>query len=268
MAILPANTSGLNASYYSGLALRQLQKSDAKLASGSKLVGNDDAAGTAVSAKLDAVVRRLFSASEGAQNLISFSQTSSGELSNISKGLSRMGELAMRATNGTLSDSDRANLNTEYTQLRDTLSNQVSNASFNGNRLFDATQNISSPIDANGTTYQLNIPDVASDISDVVNSDISTVGTATTALSGVAKAIENIAASSAKVNADVSIVNNHIQNLDTARINAEAASSRIRDVDAAQVSVDRAREGILNQTSIAVLAQANVQSRSVLSLLR
>lgn len=59
-----------------------------------------------------------------------------------------------------------------------------------------------------------------------------------------------------------------VSNLDTVAENMQAAESRIRDVDMALEMINFTKYNILNQAATAMLAQANQQPQSVLSLLR
>ncbi len=72
----------------------------------------DNAAGAAVSARLDAQVNRTQAASDIVGNAISFSQTQDGYLSKVAKALDRMSELSMLALDETKSDTDRGLYNT------------------------------------------------------------------------------------------------------------------------------------------------------------
>ena len=95
-----------------------LGKSLARLSSGSKITTPaDDAAGLAVSLRLDAQVQRLQAASNNVGNAVSFTQTQDGYLKKIGKALDRMSELAILSQDITKQDSDRALYNTEFQQL-------------------------------------------------------------------------------------------------------------------------------------------------------
>ena len=59
-----------------------------------------------------------------------------------------------------------------------------------------------------------------------------------------------------------------IQNLSTTSENLSAAESRIRDVDMAEEMVSYTKDSILNQSAMAMLAQANQQPQAILSLLQ
>src|SRR4051812_42754884 len=95
-----------------------LAKSLARLSSGSKIVDpSDDAAGLAVSSRLDALVQRLSAAGNNVGNAISFIQTQDGYLQKIGKALNRMSELSVMAQDVTKTDADRVLYNQEFTTL-------------------------------------------------------------------------------------------------------------------------------------------------------
>ena len=80
-------------------------------------------------------------------------------------------------------------------------------------------------------------------------------------------AIENVSGPRANLGALQNRMVSTSNNLETSIENLSAANSRIRDVDYAQVSAENAKNNILNQAGTAVLAQANAQGQSALSLL-
>jgi flagellin len=68
----------------------------------------DDASGYAIANRMDSQIRGMAVATRNANDAISFSQTASGALSQISSNLQRMRELAVQAANGSNSSSDTA----------------------------------------------------------------------------------------------------------------------------------------------------------------
>lgn len=270
MSAIGTNVGALNASFYLNINNDSLTKNIKKLASGSRLAdASDDAAGVAVSGKLDANIRRLQAASEGAQNVISFAQTTDGFLKTIQQQLTRMSELAQRATNGAFGSADRANYNIEFARIRDQISTILQNAKFNGETLFQATTSVAVAISAQGDT------DVFSKVSVTnltnIGLNASTIGTTTVAISAISalnNALATITTKRAEVNADISKFNFHIQNIQTEAINVQAANGRLKDLDVANESTDLAKNNILLQASTAMLAQANASQQAVLSLLR
>src|SRR5499425_142288 len=95
-----------------------LAKSLARLSSGSKIVSpEDDAAGLAVSLRLDAQIKRTAAANANVGNAISFSQTQDGFLKKIGAALDRMSELSILSQDVTKSDADRTLYDKEFQTL-------------------------------------------------------------------------------------------------------------------------------------------------------
>src|SRR3954468_6291388 len=107
--IINTNTSAQVSANNLQASSAALSRSLARLSSGSKIVNpSDDAAGLAVSSRLDAQVQRLSAASSNVGNAISFTQTQDGYLSKIGKALQRMSELSVLAQDVTKTDADRS----------------------------------------------------------------------------------------------------------------------------------------------------------------
>jgi len=116
-----------------------LQKSLARLSSGSKIVHpSDDAGGLAVSYKLTAQVHRLDAVRQNVANGVSFLQVQDGALTVTGNILDRMSELKTMSTDLTKNASDRANYDTEFTELQQQLGNIMAEK-FNSINLFGTT---------------------------------------------------------------------------------------------------------------------------------
>ena len=268
MAVIGTNTSSLNAALYLNVANSGLTKSIKRLSSGSKLANpEDDAAGVAVSGKLDAQINRLSAAVDGANNLVSFAQTADGYLKTVQDQLTRMSELATRSTNGAFSASDRANYSTEFEKLSTNITNQISNAKFNGTAVF-GTGSVSTTITSDGTAYDMNLVDASTSVTDVAGLDITTTAGASAAITTLTTALENVAGNRATMSAEVSSLSFYVQNLSTEKVNISAANSRLKDTDFADESANLAKFNILTQSATAMLAQANTSQQGALALLR
>ncbi len=272
MSTIGTNVSALNASFFLARNTDELQKSINRLSSGSRLaVPSDDAAGVAVSGRLDAAVRRLQAAVEGSQNVISMAQTLDGFLSTIQAQLTRMSELAQRATNGAFGSVDRNNYAVEFTRLSTQLQATATNATFNGSSLFVTgnSATIAVAINAQGVTDTFTLSTVGNLASlGITTLDIRTITGAITAISALDTAIASLATRRAEVNADISKFQFHINNIRTEKINVEAANSRIKDLDVASESTNLSKANILLQAATSMLAQANTSQQTVLQLLR
>jgi len=130
----------------------RLQKTLSRLSSGSKIVNAaDDAAGLAVSSRLESNIRRIGSVLNNLGNAMSLTQTQDGYLKNIDQAMQRMTELAMLAQDNTKQEQDRALYNKEFQHLMDyVLSTRTKD--FNGVNLFDGSK-VDVVIDPDGNTF-------------------------------------------------------------------------------------------------------------------
>ena len=110
----------------------------------------------------------------------------------------------------------------------------------------------------------------ANDIGDLVtdNTSVSTVAKANTLLTAVDDAITDVSTQRAKLGAAQNQVETAVASLGVGIENLTASESRIRDADIAEVSTELVTRQIMQQAGVAVLAQANTSSQSVLSLLQ
>lgn len=262
-----------------------LNKSLNRLSSGSKIVlPSDDAAGLAVSEKLDAENRRLGAAGTNIQNAMSYIQTADGFLGGMSKVLSRMSELSMLAKDVTKNPGDVQLYQQEFQALQQQIRDTVGGGSvtsplgtFNGITLFGnnpagltvtigegagqtmniAQSDLQNPAGALGTLLAQTTPP-AFDVT------VTTANVATMVVNG----IQQIATERATLGASQSRLELSAATLAIESTNLESAISRIRDVDVATESTQFAKSNILVQAGTAMLAQANQLPQSVLKLLQ
>ena len=102
----------------------------------------DDASGYAIANRMDSQIRGMAVASRNANDAISFAQTTTGGLSQISNDLQRMRELAVQAANGSNSSSDTSLLNQEFSQLQTEVARIQGSTTFNGVSVFNSTDTV------------------------------------------------------------------------------------------------------------------------------
>ena len=140
-----------------------LAKSLARLSSGSKIINpSDDAAGLAVSARLESQIRRLDSVLNNLGNAMSLTQTQDGYIKSIDSAFTRMSELAMMAQDNTKQSSDRALYNEEFQQLMAYVRDSK-DKDFNGVPLFDGSS-VDITIDADGNTFTIGGVDLGASV--------------------------------------------------------------------------------------------------------
>ncbi|NBT93970.1 MAG: flagellin, partial [Chloroflexi bacterium] len=193
--------------------------------------------------------------------------------------LGRMRELAVQSANDTLSNSDRLHIQDEVNQLLSEVDRIASSTQFNKiNLLNGAASAVSLHIGANKETgVNDNEIAVAIAASDTTTLAINTLGTSATittqsgansAISALDAAIETISTTRGKIGAYQNRLESTINSLGVATENAGAANSRIRDADVAQSVSEMVRNQILQQSTMAVLAQANQAPQMALQLLK
>jgi flagellin len=250
----------------------QMSKSLEKLSSGFRINrAADDAAGLAISEGLRAQVGGLKVAVRNAADGVSVVQTAEGALTETHGILQRMRDLAVQAANdGSLDTNAKAAADSEYQQLALELDDISSKTAFNGVKLLDGTFNKAFQVGANANdtlTVDLSTPlDSNTLLGDV--GDLTTVDTATTAITSVDLAIQTVSTSRANLGATQNRLEHKINNLNVAVENLSASESRIRDTDMALEMVAFTRSQILSQAGTAMLAQANQAPQNVLQLLK
>lgn len=115
-----------------------LERSIARLSSGLRInSAKDDAAGLAISDRMNSQIRGMNQAVRNANDGISLSQTAEGALQESTNILQRMRELSIQSANDTNSAADRTALQAEVSQLQSELNRIAGTTSFNGKILLD-----------------------------------------------------------------------------------------------------------------------------------
>lgn len=152
--VINNNLQANKAAHNLGANEARLNKSLTRLSSGLRITdATDDAAGLAVSMRLDAQLKRLEAAKTNAANALSLAQMQDGYLSKIAKALDRMSELSMMAQDVIKSDQDRSLYNSEFLQLANFI-RDAANKSFNGVTLFSPS-NLDVAIDSEGNIFTM-----------------------------------------------------------------------------------------------------------------
>ena len=142
-------------------AQKNLQKTFARLSSGLRInSAKDDAAGLAIATRMSSNFRGFEMAIRNANDGISMAQTSEGALGGITENLQRMRELAVQASNGTLTSRDRESLQNEVSQLTSEIDRVSETTNFNGRQLLNGSGTTQLQVGASaGDTVQMNAID-------------------------------------------------------------------------------------------------------------
>ena len=265
--VINTNTTAARGARFLSDSTSNLQRSLAKLASGSKIVEpQDDAAGLAVASRFDAQINRTEATRSNIGNAISFKQTQDGYLAKVSKALDRMSELGVMAQDATKSSTDKGLYALEFDSLQAYVG-QVAVQKFNGVDLFSAVTLGVLQDDVGTTLFSGGAVNLTASAGGAALTVLSTT-TPKTATDLVKTAIDAVATMRAGVGADLSRLMMTNEHLSVLSENLSASVSRIKDVDVASESAKYAKYNILVQSGTAMLAQANSLPQSALRLLQ
>ena len=266
------NVASLTAQRHMLTVTQRLQRNFARLSSGLRIAtAADDAAGLAISERMRAQIRSYSVAARNAQDGISLAQTAEGAMGEITNLLSRMRELAMQSANGTLSTGDRAPLQVEFSALIQEIDRVANDTEFNSLPLLNAATTVAIQVGIDqGETIDLTFVDVRAAALGIDTLDIGTQAGADAALAATAldAAITTLNTRRGDLGAGQNRMTSALASILTARENLSASESRIRDVDVAAETADLTRNSIMQQASVSILQQANLQPQIALSLLQ
>ena len=281
-AVLGTNVASLWASKNLQSAQSNMANSVERLSSGLRINrARDDAAGLGLS---NALSQQINSSEQGIRNLndgISMVQTAEGAISQASEMAQRILSLAVQATNGSLSTTQKTSINSEMAQLITGINNIQTRTKFSGNALLGAAATISI-YNGKESTDKVDITTAA-----LAGISSGTGGSALTLSGWITTAATS---STAEFYQSVSsFASTYITALDTQRgilgalqnqmeysvsnitelsANLTSARSRVIDTDYASETSNLTKGQILQQAATAMLAQANQMPNVILSLLK
>jgi flagellin len=268
------NIAALNALNALKAVNRSLEVSQLRLATGKRINEvADDPAGFVISRRLEGRHRGLAVAYDNvgtAKNVLAIAE---GGLLNISDILITIKEKITQAASDALGSAERNAIRTEIDELTAEIDDIVEETTFNNRALIDGTYTNISYQTGEGTVdtlpFEISRDNSTSGLglsSATVASRVYSATGASIALAAVNQAIEYVSDSLQKIGATVSRMGYKESTLSIAITNTRATQSRILDSDIAQEQLKSTRLQILQQTSTAQLAQANVAPQNVLAL--
>ena len=267
--VINTNVMSLNAQRNLNTSAASLAQSVQRLSSGLRVnSAKDDAAGLAISERMNAQIRGMNVAQRNAADGISLAQTAEGSLGTIGDNLQRMRELAVQASNAT-SSNDLTALNSEYSQLVSENTRLIASTKFNGTALLSGSISLTFQIGANNTSNdQISITTSAAPSLSSASAALSSTSGAQSAIDSLDADLNTVNSLRATFGAQQSRFESVINGLQIASENAAASRSRIIDADYAAETANLTRAQILQQAGMAMLTQANSQPQNVLTLLR
>jgi flagellin len=237
----------------------------------------DDAAGLAISQRMQAQVNGMNVAIQNSNDGISLAQTADGALASVGDSLQRMRELAVQAANATNSSSDQDSLNLEFQQLGSEIQRVLGGTTFNGSAIlgsdagtlnFQVGANVTANDSIQVSTTNLTADTTISAVTGTTIGSTADVSAIDAVITGIDNAINDINNQRALMGATENRFNAVVANLQSSVVNQSAAESRITDADFATETANMSRAQILQQAGTAMVAQANQLPQQVLKLLQ
>ena len=237
---------------------------------------SDNAAGLSIREIMTAQINGLGAAIKNANDGISQLQTADGALNEVSSMFQRMRELAVLSVNDTYSTTQKTAMNTEFVQLGAEVTRISAQTQWNGQDLLagtaasaGTTSVITYQVGANTTqTVTVTIPSMALTQFSVTGDTITTAALATSAIADLDGSLSELNGYRSTIGATINRLTHAIDNLTNVQQNATDSRSKVEDTDYAAATSELARTQIIAQAATAILAQANQQPQSVLSLLK
>ncbi|WP_215780851.1 flagellin [Paludibacterium sp. B53371] len=273
------NIASLNAQRNLSHSTDSLKTSLQRLSSGLRInSAADDPAGMAISQTMTLQINGNNQGIRNASDGISLAQTAEGALGQIQNNLQTIRQIAVQAANGTISDTNRSQLQKQVDQLTQEISRIVQTTNFNGTVLLSGGANITFQVGASGVASNQVVAsglDLTSGVSSYATSltatgtiDITTSAKASAVLSALDTDINTVSndrsqlgAIQNRFQAVVANMQNYVQNLSDSR-------SRIVDTDFAAETANLTQNQILQQAGTAILSQANQVPQAALTLLK
>jgi len=237
---------------------------------------SDNAAGLSIRETMTSQINGLGAAIKNANDGISQLQTADSALNEVSTMFQRMRELAVLSVNDTYSSTQKTAMSTEFTQLGAEVTRISAQTQWNGMVLLagtaasnGTTSVITFQVGANnGQTVTVTIPTTALSNFSVTGDGLTTAASAASAIADLDGSLSQLNGYRSTIGATINRLENAIDNLTNVQQNATDSRSKVEDTDYAAATSELARTQIIAQAATAILAQANQQPQSVLSLLK
>lgn len=254
------------------------QKTDsnfAKLSSGKRITkSSDDAAGLAISKKIESEVVSLKQAGRNANDGISFVQVAEGGLNETTNILTRLRELSVQAASDTIGDTERGYLDEEYQHLVSEAERIAQTTNFNGTSLLkgEGAGTLDFQVGAYGDennriSFDSNYVNATIENMGVSGTGVSNKEDAQSSIENIDGAIQMVSGFRASLGSLQSRLGSTINNVDNQVLNLDSARSRIEDVDVAEATAAVAANNVIKSASVATLSQANSIPNSAMRLI-
>ena len=263
-------TSATGIAYQLGQNNKNLQRSLQRLSTMQRLnSGADDPGGLAVSMKLGIRIRQTEAAISNMSNAKSYLETQDGVLSTAADVLEAMSVASIKAQ-GAANTTTQALYELEFSSYKLQLDGMLQET-FNGETIFSTDgNNVVDPSSATKLTISLTGQTMSIsklDLSSVTNPFDGFYATSGNVATQISVALDNLASLRATNGSEQNRMGFASDLLEVNKTNLEAANSRIVDLDVATEMVSYSKYKFLEESNLALLAQANARSEKLLKLL-
>lgn len=270
------NIGALNSLYSLRQVNQDLATRQARLQTGKRLLSAaDDPAGMNIATSFDIrrnAMKTTLNAIGDAKNLMA---TAEGGLTKIQDILVKMQNKALEAVGDTIGQDQRDAIVDQLNAYRTEIDDIVAQTQWNGRTLLSGTSlgTFLTGVDSSGsvaTTAQATLGTASNStgLGLTANFAITDTASANTALGSIATALSRVKGNVSDLGAFTARLSFKEESLTVAHSNVEAAYNRIMNADMAEEQVEASKLLILQQTSSAMLAQANSAPQFLLSLFR
>ena len=272
MTVINTNVKSILAQNALAVNNRSLTKAMEQLSTGKRINNaSDDSAGLAIVSRMTAQIKALDQSVRNANDAISMMQTAEGATKEITNMLERMRVLAVQSANDTYSDTDRTAIGDEVEQLSAEITRISDNTQWNGISVLKDGATYSYQVGTEGDTASqitMKFEKMGANDLTVDALAVDTNANSQLAIEAIDTAITTVDTFRATLGAKINRMTSAADNLANVSMNTSASRSRIEDADYAQATTELARTQIVQQAATAMLAQANQQPQSVLTLLK
>ena len=273
MLSINTNVGALQAASASYSVNKSMEESMQRLSTGKRVnSAKDDAAGLQISQRLTAEIKGINMAMRNAADGHSILATAEGSMTEIHTILQRMRELAVQATNGTMGTADRVAVNSEFVALEAEINRINDNTTWAGIELTNGGFTTAlggvfhvGPDGGQTITHAIeNLATTAIGLTAAIT--MATRAGANSAIAQIDQAISVVGTEREQLGAVMNRLDHAIANLSVVSTQLQISKGRIEDADFAAETSNLARTQVLQQASMAMLAQANASKQNILAL--
>lgn len=273
MLSIQTNVAALQSAQSLNKSQAAYQNATQQLSSGMRINNAaDDAAGFAISTRMNANIDGMSVAQRNVSSAISLTQAASSTLGQVNDMLQQMNQIATQAANGTLGTSDRAALDKSFQQLVQEITRQVGASNFNGVNLLDgSTASVTFQVGAGTTgndTVNVSMSNLTTLGAIAGSLDVTTAANATAAMTALKTDIATVTSASADMGAAQTRLTAISSQLTADGANLTEAKGRITDADFAQQTMKMTQADVLQQAGESVLSKVNQSAQQILKLLQ